>query len=235
MRLERVDILRWVAIFLMVLFHLNYSLVHIFWIEFLNFSHLFWFILWRFSALTFIFVAWFSFFLASEKYKGKIYKKYFYYCLQLTWIALWITLFTNFFIPSQFIVFWIIHFFALAFMCMLVFYRFWYINIVFWILFIWLWLSDFTSQNHFTFFLWFPYAWFTSADYYPLVPYFWYMLLGYSFWKYIFDSGKWELFQIKKQSFISRGFVLVWKKSLFIYLIHQPIIVGVVYILTKTF
>lgn len=217
----------------MVLFHLNYSLVYIFWIDFLNFSNIFWFILWKIAALTFIFVAWLSFFFASIKYKETIYKKYFQYSFKLFWIAFLITFFTYFFFPSQFIVFWIIHFFALAFICMLFFQRFWYINILFWLLFIGLGLSDFKMNNHILFFLWFPYHWFHSADYYPLIPYFWYMLLGYSFWKYLFAIKKLEFLKIKKQSTISRFFAYAWKKSLFIYLVHQPIIVACIYLLIK--
>lgn len=45
MRLEKLDIFRGIAIVLMVLFHLNYSLVYIFGIETLNFSTIFWYII----------------------------------------------------------------------------------------------------------------------------------------------------------------------------------------------
>lgn len=58
---------RGVAILLMVLFHINYSLVNIFGIEFFNFSELFWYIVGKISAIGFIFIAGISFFLAGEK------------------------------------------------------------------------------------------------------------------------------------------------------------------------
>jgi uncharacterized membrane protein len=43
MRLEKIDIFRGIAIILMVIFHLNYSLVNIFDNNIINFSKEFWF------------------------------------------------------------------------------------------------------------------------------------------------------------------------------------------------
>ena len=77
MRLEKLDVFRAIAIVLMVIFHVNYSLVYIFNIDILNFSKIFWFIEGKISAFLFIFIAGFSFFLAEKKYKNKIIKKYF--------------------------------------------------------------------------------------------------------------------------------------------------------------
>lgn len=83
MRFQRLDILRGIAIVLMVLFHLNYSLVNIFGIEFLNFSEIFWYILGKISAIGFITIAGISFFLAEKKYGKDLWKKYWKYSVVL--------------------------------------------------------------------------------------------------------------------------------------------------------
>ena len=83
MRIERLDILRGVAIVMMVVFHLNYSLVNIFSIDILNFSDNFWYIVGKSSAILFIVIAGFSFFLSEKKSPEKIVRKYFLYMLVL--------------------------------------------------------------------------------------------------------------------------------------------------------
>ena len=126
MRLQWIDTLRCSAIVLMVLFHLNYSLVHIFDLEILNFSESFWFFLGKISALSFIFLAGFSCFLAEQKYGKEVQKKYLRYAVILWCFALLISFFTYFLFPEQFIAFGILHFFALSFLLLPYFTRFWY-------------------------------------------------------------------------------------------------------------
>lgn len=235
MRLEKIDFFRGIAIFLMVLFHLYYSLTFIFNIDFLNFSYLFWFIVWKISALSFIFIAGISFFLAFNKYGKWVNKKYIYYSLKLFFLALLISIVTKVFLPSQFIIFWIIHFFSLAFLLMIFFKKFWYLNIIIGILLIFLWRYDYTFENKYLSFIWFPSIDFISADYYPLVPYFWYMLLWFSFWKIIVDKKKENFFCVYNKNKVWRYFIFMGKHSLFIYLIHQPIIVGIIYMIKKLF
>lgn len=130
MRLEKLDILRGIAILLMVVFHLNFSLVNIFNVEILNISESLWFYIWKISALLFIFVSWISFFLAEQKYKNKIILKYLKVSAILWIIALLISLSTYIFFPDLYIRFWIIHFFALSFLLMLFFRKFKYFNLI---------------------------------------------------------------------------------------------------------
>ena len=101
-RLEKLDILRGIAIILMVLFHFNYSLIHLYDNELMNFSESIWFVIWRISALLFIIISGISFALAVEKYKKKIYKKYIKVSLLLWIIALLISGFTYIYIPTNF-------------------------------------------------------------------------------------------------------------------------------------
>jgi uncharacterized membrane protein len=233
MRYEKLDILRWIAIILMVIFHLNFSLVYIFNITILNFSNIFWLIEWRVSALLFIFIAWMSFLLAEEKYGDNIIKKYIKVSFLLWIIASLISLLTFFFFIEQYIRFWIIHFFSLSFLLILLFRKLNYYNILFWWLIIIYGLYFIpVIQNEFFYFLWFIYYWFKSADFYPILPYFWIMLLWYGFALFLSNNNKLKILKLqsKKNNIIS-FFEYCWKKSLIIYLIHQPIIILIIYLI----
>ena len=232
MRLEKLDILRWIAIIMMVLFHLNYSLVNIFSSNVLNFSEIFWFYIWKIAAILFISIAGISFYLAEKKYWKYIYRKYFRYALALSCIALLISICTYLYFPEQYIRFGIIHFFALSFFILPLFIRFGYMNIILWawIILSWLFISE-PISNEYLYWLWFIYPGFSSADYYPLIPYFWVILIWYALW-YVLDrfSGL-IIFQKKGQkNKLEKALIFSWRKSLLIYLIHQPIILGVIYL-----
>ncbi len=235
MRYEKLDILRGIAITLMIIFHINYSLTNIFWINFLNFSDILWIIIWKISVFLFIIVSWISFLLAEKKYKNNIYKKYLKYSFYLWILSFFITFLTYLFINSQIILFGIIHFFFVSYLLMLAFHRFKYYNIIIWIIIILLpiFISMETS-SHYLFFLWFLYPWFYSADFYPIFPYFWVFLLSYSISFFLYEKSLltkifwWEYIWI-----LNNFLKYIWKRSLFIYLIHQPIIIWVIYLLIK--
>lgn len=231
MRLEKIDIMRWIAIILMIFFHLNYSLVNIFNIELLNFSEAFWNIIWKFTALLFIFTAWISFFLAELKYEKNIIKKYIKVSIILGIIASFISLSTYLFLPEQYIKFWIIHFFALSFLLMLLFSKFKYYNILFGIIFITYWIFFIPIiKNEYFYFLWFIYPWFKSADFFPIFPYFWVMLFWYSLALFLKNIDKLNIFKLNSRKNIFYSILeYSWKKSLIIYIIHQPIILLILY------
>lgn len=232
MRYHRLDAIRGIAIILMVIFHLNYSLVYIFENQILNFSEIFWYIVGKFSALLFICIAGISFFFAHEKYEKIIFKKYFKYSLMLGVLAWAISLVSYYVFPQEHIRFWILHFFAVSFLILPIFAKLKYWNILLWISIL-IYGVYFIPiiESHYWYWLWFLYPWFSSADYYPLFPYFGVLLLGYSFALIFF---KWELRNILKSD--SNNILLIFlsysgKKSLFIYMVHQPIIIAVIYCL----
>ena len=232
MRYKRLDILRWVAIILMVIFHLNYSLVHIFNTNILNFSEIFWFLLGKIAAISFIFIAGISFFLAEKKYQKNITKKYIWVSALLWCIALLISIWTYFLFPEEHIRFGIIHFFSLSFLLLLFFRKFRYGNIVVWGICIIYWTFFIPIiDSQYWYFLWYVYKGFRSADYYPVFPYFWVMLCGYSFALFLEYYNKFDILVSYKNNKITDLLEWTGKRSLVIYLIHQPIIIILFYLI----
>lgn len=232
MRYDKIDILRWTAITLMIIFHFNYTLSHIFWIDILEFTSVFWYIVWKLAGFGFISISWISFFLAEKKYWKDINKKYLRYSLIIWSFALLISLITYLFIPSQLIVFGILHFFAFSFILILFLRKLSYYNflISFLILCVSFLVSMKTSFDYLAF-LWFRSGAFYSADYYPLIPYFWVYLLSYT--TALFLDNKWyflKIFWWEKNGVISKVLKYIWEYSLIIYLIHEPIIIVLIYL-----
>jgi len=232
MRYQYLDILRWACIVLMILFHFYYSLDYILGMRLWYFSEFLWSLLWRISALGFMIISGFSFFLAYEKYGTALSKKYFRYALVLMIIALGISVVTILFIPDQKIIFGILHFFALSFLLLPFCAKLWYYTgLLAWIL-LYLWIYfPYESTSYFLFPFGVIYPGFYSADYYPLLPYFWYVLGWFCLWKYIKDISLLHFFHLKRDmNFIENVLNNLWKKSLMIYIIHQPIIYITLYL-----
>lgn len=234
MRLEKIDIFRWIAIIFMVLFHLNYSLVEIFWVNTLNFNDNFFYILWKISAFLFIFIAGFSAFLTYINNPQKSVKKYLKTSLKLAIFASLISIWTYFFMRNEYIRFWIIHFFAVSYLLLILFKRFWSYNILFWILAIIFWIFATPVINFkYLYFLWWTYPWFKSADFYPVLPYFWIILIWFWVWKILSKNNLLKIFELKNKNFLTNFLTFLWQHSLLIYLTHQIIIVLVLSLIFK--
>ncbi|MDD3144968.1 MAG: heparan-alpha-glucosaminide N-acetyltransferase [Candidatus Gracilibacteria bacterium] len=236
MRLEKLDVLRGVAVILMIFFHINYSLVNIFNINLLNFSEIFWVILGKISVFLFIFISGIGFFLAEKKYKNEINIKYIKISCILGIIAGFISLITYFlFDGEQFIKFGIIHFFSLSFLILLIFRKFKLYNLLFGtVILIYGFYFIPIIKNEYLYFLGFMYPGFNSADYYPLLPYFGVILYGYTLALLLNKINKFDIFILKNKKNILINFIgYLGKKSLIVYLIHQPIIILVIYIFLK--
>jgi uncharacterized membrane protein len=166
----------------MVLFHTHYLLENIFDTVVFYFSDTFWFALGRTVAILFILVSGISFFLSAEKNtSSQIVWKGIKRFLILVTIAVLISMVTYMFFHEQRISFGIIHFFALVSILGLFFTRLgiWNILIGIAIIVIGNYMQIFPLD---TFFL-VPFGLYPpeyySADYYPVIPWFGYYLIGF--------------------------------------------------------
>lgn len=210
----------------MILFHFNYLLEHVFGEMVLHFSDMFWYILGRTVAILFISVSGISFFLSAQKkstpqIKRSTARRF----LILAAIALSITLVTYGFFYEQRISFGIIHFFAAATLAGLLFLRMGTWNVLIGIAFL---VAGYSLRyaDADTYLLvplgLYPRDYF-SADYYPLIPWFGYYLIGHGMAYWLKKRGYFE-------SLFSGAFIgiaplaYVGRHSLLFYVIHVPII-----------
>lgn len=84
-------------------------------------------------------------------------------------------------------------------------------------------LPEFLYRNFFTAFLGFPFIGFATSDYYPLVPWIFMFFFGFFLWKLMKKSTK----LMKLFTFRIKPLEKVGKWSLYIYMAHQPVILGI--------
>ncbi len=90
-------------------------------------------------------------------------------------------------------------------------------------------MPDFLYSNYFTAFLGFPHDAFRSSDYFPLLPWIFAYFSGYFIFRIFKEKEKLHIFS----AFRIRPLEFPGRHSLFIYLIHQPIIYAVLFLLAK--
>ena len=92
-------------------------------------------------------------------------------------------------------------------------------------------LPEWLYSNYFTAFLGMPYSGFRSADYYPLLPWIFLFLTGYFTYKLLESKGISN--KMKKTENRRELFTFLGRNSLWIYMIHQHLIYGILYIIFK--
>ena len=90
-------------------------------------------------------------------------------------------------------------------------------------------LPSFLYANELTAYLGFPKSGFFSADYVPVIPWLFLFFFGYFLYK-IFERYGW----LKALSFVSvKPLEFVGRHALPIYVLHQPVIYGALYLIFK--
>ena len=79
-----------------------------------------------------------------------------------------------------------------------------------------------------------PWTGFVSSDYFPLLPYFGFFLAGAAFGRLLYGKKETLLPKVNAQNPILRFLQFCGKHSLWIYLLHQPILNGICLLMMET-
>ncbi len=229
-RLIEIDALRGVAILLMIAFHLMFDLQAFYDLQLSEKAIMFWRIIGMSAALLFFLLFGISSVFAFKKYHHHFWKYSLKRGLVLLFFALCISLFSIFGNMMAPIYFGVLHFLALSALLVPLFIRFVKFNLLFALIcvlvgmllkiieiknILLLPLGEYNLQT-------------ATADYYPLFPWFAVVLIGVA-------SGnllqRHKILPIIKSPFaVIQPLLFLGKHSLVIYLVHQPLLMGLLWI-----
>lgn len=230
-RYPAVDALRGLAILLMVAYHFSYDLDHFGLAQF-DFSHQpFWLMSRNLIVSLFLLTVGISLTLATSN--GFRPRPYFRRLGLLVLFAALVTLVSYWMFSSRYIFFGILHFIAVASVLGLLFLRFYWLNLLLGVLLL---VLGFTYQHPFfnhPMLQWVGMMTYKppTEDYVPLLPWFGLVLIGIFVGKYFFQRqhlpalSRWQTVHP-----FSRLLTFGGRHSLAIYMLHQPVLMGALWL-----
>jgi len=234
-RFWEIDLLRTVAIVMMITFHVLYLL---------NYFHIdntgvpgvhygFWWWFPRVTGGTFIFAAGVS--LTIAYYRSKRTSGFLLRGLKIFAWGMGITLLTWLIAPDAYVRFGILHFFGIAFIFAPFFLRFRYMNLILGaaLMALGTYLLEQRILVDFPWLLWLGLIQhgFSTLDYWPLLPWFGLFLVGMFFGKILYPQGN-RRFNIHEFSNpVTSALTLPGRHPLVIYLAQWPIVIGILFAL----
>jgi uncharacterized membrane protein len=231
-RLILVDAMRGLAIAMMIIYHFCYDLDYFKLIRFDFYNDAFWLDFRNFIVGSFVFLVGISFSLATKN--GVQWSSFNKRLVYLVACALAISLLSYFMFPGRAIFFGILHFIAFASVLALLFRKYYWLNLVTGVGILiaalnikstvfnndWLVWIGFYTQNP------------ATEDFAPLFPWFGIVLIGMFVGKYLLNNPG----LVKIVSTYPKGNQLNWltragRHSLLLYMLHQPILMGLLYLL----
>ena len=234
-RFWEIDTARGIAIILMIIFHIFRDLKYFSVFSFESIG--FWWLFPRIIASMFIFLVGISLYISYSRTKNKNFRKYLKRGLKIFSWGLAITLVTWALAPENFVFFGILHFIGIAVILAYPFLKNPKYNLIFGM------AAVLTGWYLSSFMLSFPYLMplgllgkgIKTFDYFPIFPWFGLVLTGMWFGELFYPGGKRD-FKIKDLENIPVNFLsFVGRHSLKIYLIHQPVIITIVYLISSVF
>ncbi|MBI2079866.1 DUF1624 domain-containing protein [Candidatus Micrarchaeota archaeon] len=228
-RFIEIDALRGIAILMMVLFHFVFDL------KFLGIYDIepyegFWLIFQRTTASLFILLVGIGLSLMNQKY-GNNYLTYFKRGLFILGLGFLVTLATYIYPGEGVIVFGILHFIGISILVTPLFFRFNYLNLGFAALIIFAGFNLWTVDTNLLIWLGLAPEYFYTLDYFPLLPWFGLVLIGLVLGKYFYNREEPGI-ELNLKGKLVQSLAYLGQKSLLIYLIHQPIILGILLLAT---
>jgi len=230
-RFWEIDLLRTVAIVMMITFHvlylLNYFNIHNTGVPGVHYGFWWWFP--RVTGGTFIFTAGVSLTIAysrSKRTSGFLLRG-----LKIFAWGMGITLLTWLIAPDVYVRFGILHFFGIAFILAPFFLRFRYMNLILGaaLMALGTYLLEQRILVDFPWLLWLgliPHG-FSTLDYWPLLPWFGLFLVGMFFGKILYPQGNRRLDIHEFSNPVTSALTLPGRHPLLIYLAQWPIVIGI--------
>ena len=239
-RFWEVDSLRGIAVILMIAYHFLFDLSFFGVYNIDVNSGLPWFVA-RLTASTFIFLMGLSLTLSSSRAEmsgnyihTNLFRKYLSRGIRIFTLGLIITLTTWFFIPQEFIIFGVLHFIGISIILAYPFLKRKNLNLILGIIIIivGIYLENLSFSFDWLMWLGFVPSTLQTVDYFPIFPWFGIVLLGIFFGRLLYKNYK-RQFKLPDLSsnYLIRSFSFIGRNSLIIYLIHQPILIIVLYLL----
>lgn len=232
-RFWEIDFLRGIAITMMVLFHIIFDLTFFGTYNFLASSN-FWYFFGKLTAALFILIVGISLTLSyfRAKNRGKVsFQKYLKRGARIFSWGMLITFVTFILFPNYFIFFGILHLIGLSIILGYFFFRFLYLNLILGTSFIFLgfYLSNFTSNLPWLLWLGLTPTNLYTFDYYPLFPWFGFVPIGIFIGNYFYSNYKRNFNLPKISNYYTKLICFFGRNSLRIYLLHQPIILIILF------
>ncbi|MBN2603931.1 MAG: DUF1624 domain-containing protein [Candidatus Thermoplasmatota archaeon] len=238
-RYWEIDLIRGLAVILMIVFHIFFDLdyYNLFSIDF-NYLPI---KIFQYSvAIIFLALVGISLTLSYNKKesiisKEKKNKKFIFHGLKIFSIGLLITAVTWVYPNDGYIIFGVLHCIGISIIMAIPFLKYQKISLFIGIIFVFFGIFLRTITVNFDYLLWLGLRsdQFYTLDYFPLLPWFGVVLIGIFLGNLFYPEGK-RRFNIRNYS--KSNFIhiieLIGRKSLIIYLLHQPIIVGTILLLS---
>ena len=232
-RYPEIDLLRTLAIILMVVYHGAYDLSVYYGWDIPIFEGA-WLLMARATASLFVFLAGVSFAIAHERavQSGNPWRRHLRRALTVLAAALLVTVATYIADPQTYVRFGILHLIGTGILLLSFFVQLKELNMLLGLMIITLglWIEGSLTSSPLLIPFGFLTPGFRSVDYFPLLPWFGMMLLGYGIGYFLYvRSTRWR-------PTISAPPVLTWpgRHSLIIYLVHQPVLLALLWMMTRT-
>jgi len=235
-RYWEIDFLRGLAVIAMVFFHFLFDLNFFTKYSFDLYSGLFWGI-GRFAGITFLLLVGLSLTISYNRRKQneqKLFKRYLFRGARIFFFGLLITAATFIFVPQGTILFGILHLVGASIILAYPFLRKKWLNLFLgsFIFLFGLYLQGFSYDFPWLLWLGFPPANFYTFDYYPLLPWFGVVLIGIFLGNSFYPQGKRKFkFPEFSETNFFKQINFLGRNSLIIYLLHQPVLIAIVYFL----
>ena len=236
-RLWEIDLFRGIAILMMVLFHTVFDISY-FGIAPFNVSTGFWRYFAYATASLFLLIVGVSLIISHDKAMQKISGlsltlKFVYRGAFIFALGLLVTLGTWLYLGDGFVIFGILHLIGISVMLSPIFFRFRKLNILIGLACIAVgWIISGMTGPAILLPLGVMPAGFASVDYTPLFPWFGFVLIGMGAGEFLYTTGE-RRFKIPQiPEFIVTPVSFLGRHSLLIYLVHQPVIILLLALLT---